>query len=344
MIEIGLSIMSRDDDLNVIGLLREVWAAKVFLLVGLCVGVLAGACFSVLAVPKFEARMMIGPAQPLDASMRAQFRDGQNSYVMGLSERSQVPEGISNFTRFEAMMRGGRVAALLLRDERIVDGVQADRSFVFEGLRDGLQANVLSDYIARSITIDPFGETALRALVYRHADVEFAAYFVQKVHRVTDQLIRAEMRSDVDQRIGYLERVIAKTNNPEQRRIVTNLLLEQERARMMVSMDAPVAASVIEPVVTSVKTVWPNAAFVYSGFGLAGLLVGYFVFGIVHYQARSAAGSVPVRRGEDLRHVPQREKGRPLKYGSWFSGDSDNDLDDAPVKARRAKDRGDAAE
>ena len=337
---------AQQSDLNMIGVLREVWAAKLFLLVGLCVGVLAAVCFSVLAVPKMEARMMVGPAQPMDASMQAEFQDGQNSYVIG-GERNNAREAVSNFTRFEAMMRGVRVARFLLRDERIVVGLKNDIAFVFEDGNTDVQPAELAHYIARRVTLDRFGETALREMVYRHRDGKFAAYFVQQIHRISDQLIRSELRGQIDERIGYLERVIAKTNNPEQRRIVTNLLLEQERALMMVSMDAPVAAAVIEPVASGVRAVWPDAGLLYGGVGLVGLLLGYLVFGVVHYQdeENDAGEQKTVVRGKDLRHQPKR----PLKYGSWFGGAPDNDVDEVSshgraLHGRALRDAGDAAE
>ena len=332
---------AHDQDLNVIGLLREVWSAKIFLLVGLSVGLLSAACFSVLAIPKMEARMMIGPAQPMDASMEAAFQDGHNSYILN-AEREKPQEYFSNFTRFEAMMRGGRVAQILLRDPRVAQGVKNDVSFVFENGRERLQPADLSDYIARQVKLDAFGESALREMVYRHRDVKFAAYFLQQIHRISDQLIRSELRGQIDERIAYLERVIAKTNNPEQRRIITNLLLEQERARMMVSMDAPVAATVIEPVAAGARAVWPDSALLYGGFGLIGIILGYLVFGVVNYQDETVE-TMQRRyepRGQDLQHKPKR----PLKYGSWFAGTPDNDSDDSSNNTRRAKDLGDAAE
>jgi len=258
-------------DLNLIGLLRDLWAAKVFLAVGLLLGLFVAFVFMAAAQPKYEARMMVGPAQPMDASMQARFQDGQNSYVLP-AERPVSSEVVSNFVRFEAMRRGVSVSRLLLRDDRILQGLRDDKTFVFDDGRTGVQPTV--------------------------------------------------------------ERVIAKTNNPEQRRVVTNLLLEQERARMMVSMDAPVAASVYEPAAAGAYTVWPDAGLFYGGLGLLGLMLGYFVFGVVHYKGQMGVADEVA----DLQHKPKR----PLKYGSWFRGAPDND--ERPPQVFRKKDASDAAE
>jgi hypothetical protein len=189
-----MSAFEQENDLNMVGLVREVWAARAFLVVGLCVGFLVAFVIVAVSVPKFEARMMVGPAQPLEASMQARFDDGQNSYLFGAERGRPSGEVVSNFVRFEAMVRGGSVARLLLRDARIVDGVKADRAFVFDGGQGDVDPAELAQYIDARVGFDRFGETPLKEIVYRHRDGAFAAYFLQQIHRVSDQLIRAELR------------------------------------------------------------------------------------------------------------------------------------------------------
>ncbi len=340
-----MSAAKHYDDLNLISLLREIWQAKVFLFLGLIVGSLIAFGFISISEPQFEARMMIGPAEPLDISVQAGFQDGQSSYVLP-PDRALSPEIVSNFVRFEAMMRGVSVSRLLLRDETIQAGIKNHRAFIFEESRESFQPAELAKHIARRVKFDRFGETALKEIVYSHPDRAFAAYFLQQIHRVTDQLIRAELRNTVDERIAYLERVLGKTTNPEQRRIVTNLLLEQERARMTVSMDSPVAAAIIEPAASGVRSVWPDYALIYSGFGFLGLLIGYLTFGVVQYQKREVflKNEMLKRRqhnmsGEDLQHKPQR----PLKYGRWFQNAPDNDVSEN-VSRPNPRDTSNAAE
>ena len=331
---------AQQTDLNLIEVLRELWGARFFLGGGLCVGLLIALAFIVMANPKIEARMVIGPAQVMDMSMQARYQDGQNSYMMA-QENVSPSEGVSHFTRFEAMMRGVSVSRLLLRDKRIAEGLKSDRAFVFSGAREDVQAMELAEYIRNRVKVDPFGETAMRSLLYRHNDSVFAAYFLQQIHRISDQLIRADIRGQVDQRIAYLERVIAKTYNPDQRRIMTNLLLEQERMRMIVSMDAPVAAMVIEPAASGARSVWPDPYLFYGGLGLLGLMIGYLAFGVVNYKEEPVVHDrrADAMRGEDLQHKPRR----PLKYGSWFQNAPDN-ANDVPGVKRRAKGSSDAAE
>ncbi|MFK7840475.1 MAG: hypothetical protein AB8B83_09135 [Bdellovibrionales bacterium] len=331
--------VQHSNDLNLALFFRDIWSAKLFLIVGFCVGVLAAFCFTVLAVPKVEARMMIAPAELMDVAMKTRVQNGRSDFVLDSGPMRQH-EVVPHFTRFEAMIRGIAVSKILLRNDYFVDGVLRDRSFVFDERNDALNAFELAEYIRNHVRFDPFGESAMGEIVYRHSDGQFASYFVQQIHRVTDQLIRTELRDQVNERIAYLERVIAKTINPEQRRIMTSLLLEQERTRMLVSMDAPVAARIIDPVAVSSRAVWPNLAFIYSGFCLIGLILAYFIFGIVHHNSAVDSDHKPVRRGQDLNHQPKR----PVKYGGWFDGKAGNDQPAQSSSFHVKRDARDAAE
>lgn len=265
-------------DLNLGLFLRELWAAKVFLFCGVLVGVVAAFCVATLSVPQYQARMMIGPAQQIDVSGQG----GASDYNQGApSVQGQGNmQTAHRFTSFEAIYSGASVARLLLRDERVGNGLSQDKAFRFGDARNDWNAAYLAEYIGKRVWLDSFGETELRSLNYRHPDPVFAAYFVQQIHRTADQIIRADLRDGVDQRIAYLERAIAKTLNPEHRRAITGLLLEQERARMVVSMDEPVAAKVIEQASALPKAVWPDALLLLFGFAALGAFLGYVVFGV----------------------------------------------------------------
>ena len=330
----------KHNDADVIGFLHDFYAARFFILTGVLFAGIVAFLLLYVAVPQKQANMLIGPAELMDTHISERFNHGQSSYLRLSNSENGQAQSVSNFVRFQAVMQGASVAKLLLRDPRIVEGIVQDQKFVFEEKREAdIQASELAQYITKRVRFDPFGETSLKAISYQHRDAGFAAYFLQRIHRVSDQLIRADLRSQVDQRIAYLERLIGKTSNPEQRRILTNLLLEQERGRMMVSMETPVAASVIEPVSAGIKTVWPNPYLFYGGFGFVGLLLGYLAFGLVQYGQRFENEKIKQSSYDDfaserLKHQPKR----PLKYGSWFKDEPDNvnePLDQSTKSVRR---------
>lgn len=274
------------EDLNLAMLLRDLWAVKLFLVVGLLAGLIGAFVIVKVSVPHYQASMMIGPAQHINVSAHggALEQRVEGSAVQRRAHVNPAP----HFTSFEAIYAGASTARLLLRDERVLAGLANDQSFVFDDLQESWSAPLLAEYIRKRVWLDSFGESELRSLNYRHRDPAFAAYFVQQIHRTADQLIRGDLRDGVDQRIAYLERSIAKTLNPEHRRAITGLLLEQERVRMVVSLPEPVAAKVIEAASAKPKPVWPDKALLFFGLGFLGLFLGYIVSGCVRSSSEYA--------------------------------------------------------
>lgn len=325
------------DDLNIIGFLKDLWRGKWFLLCGLVLGLAMAIGVIGTAIPRYESQMMIGPAQSLQIPAQRELSGSNNNGQITSSDHGIAAE--QAFTQFEAIYTGPSVAALLLRDKRIIDGLAKDQAFRFSKAKKEWRAADLATYLRKRVWVDPFGETTLRSLRYRHQDPQFAAYFVQQIHRTADQLIRADIRGGVDERIAYLERAMAKTLNPEHRRAITGLLLEQERTRMIVSMDEPVAAKIIEKSSASAKPVWPDRALFMAGFGIIGLFLGYIIFGLT--QANTQQATKP----QNQEQAPKRK--RPLKYGKWFQdGQSHNNNEPGPLTSKPAhqKDIPNAAE
>lgn len=319
-------------DLNIADFLQEIWRAKAFLILGLFSGFLLAFALISAAVPRYQASMMIGPAQHMELPVYDTAGEGERASPRSASQGDTAQQ---NFVNFQAMYKGAGLARLLVRDPRIVEGLKADQGFSFLSAPQDWNAAHLSAYIGKRVWLDPFGETALRQLNYRHSDPDFAAYFLQQIHRVTDQLIRADMRTSVDQRIAYLERESAKVLNPEHRRVMTSLLLEQERVRMIVLMDEPVAAKVIEKPSVSAQPVWPDVYIFYGGFGLLGLIMGYVAFGFTQMVAQER---VPA-------HSKSSVGQRPLNYASWFKAEGDNSNIDYEARRRDIlKQASDAAE
>lgn len=195
----------------------------------------------------------------------------------------------SDFTRFENVYSGVSVAAELLQDPRVQNGLTQDRPFAFSAAPSLQTAEALSEYIQRRVTAETIGPTLMRRLVYMHPDPAFAAYFLGSLHAVADGMIRQSINQDANERIAYLQGAISHTDHPEHRRALTALLLEQERLRMLVSIDQPYAAAVVEPPSSSSRPLWPPRALVllcaaFAG-GLAGF--GFFVF------ARAPQAAVP---------------------------------------------------
>ena len=254
-------------------LLADMWHGRVFMLIGLMVGMVCAFGFSAVSVPHKEAAMILAPASPMQAPEMPQQISGFNPMRAAQSDMADL-----NFSRFEAVMKGASVSAHLLKDERVMQGLRADRGLVFEAAQMEWSAAQLSEYIAQRVHIDPVRETALRVFSYQHASPEFAEFFLSRLHETADGLIRHGQRKEVSERIAYLQGALGQTLNPEHRRALTDLLMRQESLRMMVSIEQPFAAAIIEPASPSVKTAWPDLMLVVPVFAFVGAFLGFIVF------------------------------------------------------------------
>ncbi len=315
--------------------LSEIWRGRWFIAVGFVLGMLSAAVFVWLAVKHVEARMVIAPASPMEAMQAQGVRAGQNGV------RSQSSADM-NFTRFQSVFRGASVAKLLLRDDMIRGGLENDKAFRFQKDERLWDAAKLSEYIARRVHVDPVGESALRVLSYEHENPAFAAVFLRKLHETTDGLIRHAMRKDVNERIAYLQGALGQTLNPEHRRALTDLLMEQERLKMLVSIEQPYAAAVVETAYPMMKFSWPNVPLVLAAFGLSGAFFGFVVFSVRN--AMRGRARQERRREDDFQDeldldVPLTPHQRRIQ--EWIRRDSLNN-NEKPITRGRDRRRGDS--
>lgn len=279
-------------------LFREIWAGKLFIIIGAVVGVVAAFAFMAVALPHAKAQIVLAPANPLTVERVA------SSATLSGQYQAQPSSENTNFTRFESSYKGVAVANLLLKNPEITEGLKADRSFAFEDAKQSWTPEELAEYVSRRVRVDPVGETSLRSLNYYHPDATFAVTFLQRLHAITDGLLRRDMRVQIDNRINYLNEALSGARNPEHQRALADLLLEQQRLKMMVSIDQSYAASVVVPASLQAGAGWPNAALVYSLLSLIGAFFGFVLF--------SAFGA----RRENVAQIPEQKK--------WFDTDSGN--------------------
>ena len=258
--------------------LRDLWRARYAMTVVGFAGLVFGFTFITLAVPSYRAEMVVAPASPIG---------GHGGFQLPILPdirlwESQSIQNYPDFMRFENKYGAPTVAGLLMEDSKVKEGVFHDRGFSFqEGKRDWTP-ETLSRYLQRSVRLEPVGNTPLRRFVYMHPNRDFAVYMLGRIHYITDTLIRQNIRLETQERIEYLQDALTRTANPDHRRALADLLMEQERLRMMVSMDQPYAASIVEPPSAGVKPEWPDALLVFPVFFLVGCFLGFLFYGARH--------------------------------------------------------------
>lgn len=263
---------------SLVDILRDLWSARKWLLSFAFIGAVLGGVWMMMATPHYKAQIIVAPANPMNGAEISSLLANDNLFALRYLVQRVGISNTSDFLRFENIYKGPSVAAELLRDEKIVAGLRNDQDFVFSNDRNGFVPETLAEYLKKQVSLQPVGGSNLRRLVYFHPDREFARYFLNRVHAVTDNMIRESIREEADSRIAYLKQAVRQSRNPEHSRALTTLLLEQERLRMVVSIDQAYTASVIEPASSTVEPARPDAYLVFSLFALAGGLFGLLVF------------------------------------------------------------------
>jgi len=257
----------------------RLWSIKWFLLLWMAAFLALALVYGFGAQKFYKAEMIVAPANPINGAEVSSLLADENLFALRyLVQRVGVGTS-SDFTRFENMYAGPSVAEMLLQDENILKGLSMDRAYGFLAPQKNWNAARLSEYLSKRVRIVPIGATPLRKMVYFHPNPEFASYLLTRIHVLTDALIRQTIKAEAIERVQYLSDAVQKTNNPEHRRALTTLLLEQERLRMLVSIDQPYAASVIEPASASDKPQWPDLKLLVCAALVCGFLTGWLVHG-----------------------------------------------------------------
>lgn len=261
-------------------LVTSFWKAKVSILAGLLLALCAGAIFIILTTPLYRASMIVAPADGYALGDYASTVADGNSLDLPFW-RPKDQEGIStDFYRFVYMIKGSSVAAILLKDKSVLSGIARDGSW--RAKSEHWSAEELGEYLDHKLKVEHLGTTPLRRISYNHPDAAFAAAFLRKIHLVADQLIRRDRRRQSENRIKYLEGSLQGTVNPDHRKGIANLLMQQEHIRMLANLDEPYAAIVVEPPTSSPRPAWPRKGIVLMVFALIGMMGGYIVWSARH--------------------------------------------------------------
>ncbi len=274
-------------DIVAVKTIQDVWEdvrdARYYILGGIVAGIVLAVLFIAISVPHFRAQMIVAPANTVVGEELSSLMANDNLFALRyLVNRVGGGTGTGDFTRFENTYAGPSVAKILLDDPIVVRGLKADRATRWSGPPPDFDAARLSAYVQERVRIENLGATSFRRLVYFHQNADFAEYFLTQIHQVTDALIRQNISQEAAKRINYLQDAMENSYNPEHRRSLTTLLMEQERLRMLVSLEQSYAAAVIEPAASSYKPQWPDKVLAVLVFVMLGAGLGFAVHSVRH--------------------------------------------------------------
>jgi hypothetical protein len=265
---------------TLIDVLRMIRLAWKYVAAGMVAGMLAGGIFLSVAVPHYRVTMLVAPAErAARADIKALLPDNP-SFALQYLVNTMGSQDSTDFIRFEHTLRGPSVAAILMNDQKIRQGVKEDRNFIFSPAPDLQSAAELSAILEDVVHVEPVGNTPLRKVVFDHPSPDFGIYLLNRLYDQTDRMIRHEVSEKAHQRSLYLEKVLDKTSHPDHRRALTSLLMEQEHILMILAMDEPFAAIIAEPPSVSATPWWPRKSLILPAFAFAGMLAGFALWGL----------------------------------------------------------------
>lgn len=257
-------------DLTLADLLRHFWQAKFYMVAGSVLTLIGATVFLFIVTPTYKASMIVAPADGYALGDYAS-RIENDSIASIPFWRPKEQEGVStDFYRFIHTIRGPSVAEILLSDSGVLSGIKNS------GHSDAIKKKEsLAEYLDRKIKIEPLGATPLRRISYSHPDPDFATALLRKIHLVADQMIRRDRRRQSQNRIDYLKQALDRTDNLEHRKVITNLLMQQEHIQMLANLNEDYAAIVVEPAFSTPEANWPNHYAVWFLSALIGMFLGY---------------------------------------------------------------------
>jgi len=127
----------------------------------------------------------------------------------------------------------------------------------------------IAQQLRRSIRVEAIGSSPMRRLIFRHANPQFASTLLTALVEQSDNAIQKSEATRTNVEIDYLRTALNQETISEHRRLLAGMLASQEQRAMMISVDLPFAAEIIQPAFSTKHPDWPPVGLV--------LLIGTFI-------------------------------------------------------------------
>jgi hypothetical protein len=105
----------------------------------------------------------------------------------------------------------------------------------------------LARYIGGNVAIVKDPITGFANISYRNVDPKFALYLLETVYREADERVRQFERAKIEDSGNYIEKQLEKQSQNDLRTVLFSLLGQQQRKKMLLSMQGAYVAPVLEP-------------------------------------------------------------------------------------------------
>ncbi len=132
----------------------------------------------------------------------------------------------------------------------------------------------LARFLRSKIQVQQIGNTPLRRIVYRHSDPDFARLLLNRLYATTERQLRTIAVTGNARMIEEYERMARLTTDLEHKRALWATLTGHEQFAMMMNVDFPLAADLMEAASCDVLPDNPDPAIVLPIAFVAGLVLG----------------------------------------------------------------------
>jgi len=248
-----------------------------------------------LTTPRYTVTAIVGPTAREGAAARstrlpASFQD-DDTVSLSLIERSD-DETLSDFARFMQLMTTPEIAQRLLDDTELdlrshmTPGTgprawldKAARFLAGQKTSRELDAAALARILRQRLTLNMIGRSAMREIVLRDADRDFAVKLVNALIAAADNHLKEQAMQRTASQIVYLRRALERVTMTEHRKTLASLLGLQEQTQMMLAVHLPFAADVIQTAQAPHAPDWPPAALCFA----VALSFGFLAACSLHY-------------------------------------------------------------
>lgn len=272
-------------------------------------GAIAGAALAIailnLSDPRFTASMAVGPTSAVGpAAMGVAAPPPGREGPIGLAERSVAGEELSDFSRWLHLITSEPAAERVLADGALARGLFPDRwdaersewrapggpgawarrrLLGLAGREDWVVPDAVA--VARAlrdrVVIEPVGTGPIKRVRVVDADREFALRLLRAVADAADGRLRAEATRRLQAQITHIRESLTAVSAAENRRVLSELLAERERSALMIAVDLPYAADVLEPPSAPSRPDQPDPIVVLLALVAAGTALGAFSAGFL---------------------------------------------------------------
>ncbi len=300
---------------DLVDTLRTGWRV----IVGAALGAVALAVAALWLVPaEHTAVMIVGPTARFGSAAmgaRVPVIMGRET-ALAAAEPGAGDESLSDFARYLELFGSGAVAERLAADPAFLRTLYPERwgadtpgeapgwrpppglapvvkraLLALVGRQDWVEpdAERVGRTLRERLVIDMVRTGPMRRISLRHRDRATASALLGRVAAATDAHLRAEASRRSVAQIAHIKARLASVTVAEHRRALSDLLSDQERVAMMIEVDLPFAADVIQAPTAPALPDWPNPAALVPLAGLVGLLAGSLALSVRAAWRESAA-------------------------------------------------------